>query len=171
MLFLLSLWWLLIPNPLLLLRLKIFPLFFSFSIFLLINCYSWLSKNKFLYVWEKICMIFMGMFMCAYKYVFWSVCGAVWFTNWIWNCSVFCFTSKRSPIIATFWNYCDVCFVYVYFFSYKFLQLKCGTCGEVSQKETCVTLGETVALPVGKGTTNLIQKVISLSHSTAPASN
>ncbi|KAE8099987.1 hypothetical protein FH972_017926 [Carpinus fangiana] len=42
-------------------------------------------------------------------------------------------------------------------FSY-FFKLRCGTCGEVSQKETCVTLGETVALPVGKGTTNLIQK-------------
>ncbi|XP_062160055.1 uncharacterized protein LOC133867339 [Alnus glutinosa] len=42
-------------------------------------------------------------------------------------------------------------------FSYLF-KLKCGTCGEVSQKETCVALGETVALPVGKGTTNLIQK-------------
>jgi hypothetical protein len=35
----------------------------------------------------------------------------------------------------------------------------------VSQKETCVTLSETVALPAGKATTNLIQKVISLSQS------
>jgi hypothetical protein len=33
-----------------------------------------------------------------------------------------------------------------------------------------VALGETVALPVGKGTTNLIQKVISLSQSTVLSS-
>ena len=31
----------------------------------------------------------------------------------------------------------------------------------MSQKETCVTLSETVALPAGKATTNLMQKVIS----------
>ncbi|XP_028796071.1 CXXC motif containing zinc binding protein [Neltuma alba] len=42
-------------------------------------------------------------------------------------------------------------------FSYLF-KVKCGRCGEVSQKETCVALNETVPLPVGKGTTNLIQK-------------
>ncbi|PON86187.1 hypothetical protein TorRG33x02_180610 [Trema orientale] len=42
-------------------------------------------------------------------------------------------------------------------FSYLF-KLKCGRCGEVSQKETCVSLHETVPLPVGKGTTHLIQK-------------
>ncbi|GKV48735.1 hypothetical protein SLEP1_g55534 [Rubroshorea leprosula] len=42
-------------------------------------------------------------------------------------------------------------------FSY-FFKLKCGSCNEVTQKETCVSLGETVPLPVGKGTTNLIQK-------------
>ncbi|KAG2666118.1 hypothetical protein I3760_15G040800 [Carya illinoinensis] len=42
-------------------------------------------------------------------------------------------------------------------FSYLF-KVKCGRCGEVSQKETSVTLSETVALPAGKATTNLIQK-------------
>ncbi|XP_023886995.1 uncharacterized protein LOC111999107 isoform X2 [Quercus suber] len=42
-------------------------------------------------------------------------------------------------------------------FSYLF-KVKCGRCGEVSQKETCVTLSETVALPAGKATTNLMQK-------------
>ncbi|KAI9118436.1 hypothetical protein K1719_010768 [Acacia pycnantha] len=42
-------------------------------------------------------------------------------------------------------------------FSYLF-KIKCGRCGEVSQKETYVALNETVPLPVGKGTTNLIQK-------------
>ncbi|XVF35374.1 hypothetical protein REPUB_Repub18cG0140100 [Reevesia pubescens] len=40
------------------------------------------------------------------------------------------------------------------------LHLKCENCGELSQKETCVSLGDTVPLPVGKGkgTTNLIHK-------------
>ncbi|KAF3447501.1 hypothetical protein FNV43_RR12687 [Rhamnella rubrinervis] len=42
-------------------------------------------------------------------------------------------------------------------FSYLF-KLKCGRCGELSQKETCVTLNDSVPLPVGKGTTHLIQK-------------
>ncbi|XP_022132352.1 UPF0587 protein C1orf123 [Momordica charantia] len=42
-------------------------------------------------------------------------------------------------------------------FAYLF-KLKCGRCGEVSQKETCLTLNETVALHGGKGTTNLVQK-------------
>ncbi|KAM1834425.1 hypothetical protein ACFX13_016894 [Malus domestica] len=42
-------------------------------------------------------------------------------------------------------------------FSYLF-KLKCERCGEVSQRETCVSLNETVPLPVGKGTANLIQK-------------
>ncbi|EOY29848.1 Uncharacterized protein TCM_037251 isoform 1 [Theobroma cacao] len=42
-------------------------------------------------------------------------------------------------------------------FSYLF-KLKCGRCGELSQRETCVSLGESIPLPVGKGTTNLIQK-------------
>ncbi|OWM63448.1 CXXC motif containing zinc binding protein [Punica granatum] len=42
-------------------------------------------------------------------------------------------------------------------FSY-FFKVKCGRCGEVSQKETCVTLGETVPIPNSRGTTNLHQK-------------
>lgn len=40
--------------------------------------------------------------------------------------------------------------------------MKCG-CGELSQKETCVSLAETLPTQGGKGTTNLIQKVIPLS--------
>ncbi|KAL0297236.1 UNVERIFIED_CONTAM: CXXC motif containing zinc binding protein [Sesamum radiatum] len=36
--------------------------------------------------------------------------------------------------------------------------LKCGNCGEVTQKETCVTLNETVPSAKGKGETNLSQK-------------
>ncbi|XP_052210929.1 uncharacterized protein LOC127813871 [Diospyros lotus] len=42
-------------------------------------------------------------------------------------------------------------------FSYYF-KLKCGNCGEVTLKETCVSLNETVSLQKGKGTTNLVQK-------------
>ncbi|CAN1219173.1 CXXC motif containing zinc binding protein [Linum perenne] len=42
-------------------------------------------------------------------------------------------------------------------FSY-FFKLKCGSCGEVSQKETCVVLEEKVQLPSSKGTANLVQK-------------
>ncbi|QCD99092.1 hypothetical protein DEO72_LG7g372 [Vigna unguiculata] len=42
-------------------------------------------------------------------------------------------------------------------FPYLF-KLKCGRCGELSQKETCVVLNDTVPLPVGKATTHLIQK-------------
>ncbi|XP_044462957.1 CXXC motif containing zinc binding protein [Mangifera indica] len=42
-------------------------------------------------------------------------------------------------------------------FSY-FFKVKCGRCGEMSQKETCVTLNEVVPLSKGKGTTNLVQK-------------
>ncbi|KDP34130.1 hypothetical protein JCGZ_07701 [Jatropha curcas] len=42
-------------------------------------------------------------------------------------------------------------------FSYLF-KLKCGRCGEVSQKETCVSLNDTVPLPTGRGTANLVQK-------------
>ncbi|KAJ9701917.1 hypothetical protein PVL29_003923 [Vitis rotundifolia] len=42
-------------------------------------------------------------------------------------------------------------------FTYYF-KVKCGNCGEVSQKETCVTLNETVPLPKSKGTTHLVQK-------------
>ncbi|CAL0324883.1 unnamed protein product [Lupinus luteus] len=44
-------------------------------------------------------------------------------------------------------------------FSYLF-KVKCGRCGELSQRETCVALNDIVPLPVGKGTTHLIQKVI-----------
>ncbi|MBA0774131.1 hypothetical protein Gotri_009360 [Gossypium trilobum] len=43
-------------------------------------------------------------------------------------------------------------------FAYLEFQLKCENCGEVSPRETCVSLGDTVPLPRGKGTTNLIQK-------------
>ncbi|KAJ8774789.1 hypothetical protein K2173_017235 [Erythroxylum novogranatense] len=42
-------------------------------------------------------------------------------------------------------------------FSYLF-KVKCGRCGELSQKETCVSLNETIPLSAGKGTTNLVQK-------------
>ncbi|GAA0155023.1 hypothetical protein LIER_12849 [Lithospermum erythrorhizon] len=42
-------------------------------------------------------------------------------------------------------------------FSYHF-KLRCGNCGEVTSKETCVTLSETVPLTKSKGTTNLVQK-------------
>ncbi|GLJ21469.1 hypothetical protein SUGI_0396170 [Cryptomeria japonica] len=42
-------------------------------------------------------------------------------------------------------------------FSYYF-KLKCGNCGEVSQKETCVTLSEMVELPKGRGSAHLVQK-------------
>ncbi|KAK4358455.1 hypothetical protein RND71_020684 [Anisodus tanguticus] len=38
-------------------------------------------------------------------------------------------------------------------------KLKCGNCGEITQKETYVSLGETVPLPIGKGHTHLIQKL------------
>ncbi|KAJ6698082.1 hypothetical protein OIU79_011590 [Salix purpurea] len=38
------------------------------------------------------------------------------------------------------------------------VMIKCGRCGEVSQKETCVTLNDTVSLHQGKGTSHLIQK-------------
>ncbi|XP_021687671.2 uncharacterized protein LOC110670047 isoform X2 [Hevea brasiliensis] len=39
-----------------------------------------------------------------------------------------------------------------------FFKVKCGRCGELSQKETCVTLNETVPVPASKGTANLVQK-------------
>ncbi|KAA8521305.1 hypothetical protein F0562_011949 [Nyssa sinensis] len=42
---------------------------------------------------------------------------------------------------------------YTYYF-----KMKCGNCGEVTQKETCVSLNETVPLPFNKVTTNLVQK-------------
>ncbi|KAL3744464.1 hypothetical protein ACJRO7_013689 [Eucalyptus globulus] len=42
-------------------------------------------------------------------------------------------------------------------FSY-FFKLRCGRCGEVTQKETCLTLGESLPIPNSKGTTHLVQK-------------
>ncbi|GLT85504.1 hypothetical protein SLE2022_036930 [Rubroshorea leprosula] len=42
-------------------------------------------------------------------------------------------------------------------FSYLF-KLRCGSCGELTKKEICVFVGETVPLPMGKGTASLIQK-------------
>uniref|UniRef100_A0A0D6R8U4 CXXC motif containing zinc binding protein n=1 Tax=Araucaria cunninghamii TaxID=56994 RepID=A0A0D6R8U4_ARACU len=42
-------------------------------------------------------------------------------------------------------------------FSYYF-KLKCGNCGEVSQKETCVTLSEMVDQPKSRGKVHLVQK-------------
>ncbi|KAL8063238.1 hypothetical protein ABFS82_01G015800 [Erythranthe guttata] len=42
-------------------------------------------------------------------------------------------------------------------FTYYF-KLKCGNCGEVTQKETCVTLNETVPSTKGKSDTHLAQK-------------
>ncbi|KAJ8552118.1 hypothetical protein K7X08_028561 [Anisodus acutangulus] len=42
-------------------------------------------------------------------------------------------------------------------FRYNF-KLKCGKCGEITQKETYVSLGETVYPPLGKGHTHLVQK-------------
>lgn len=40
-----------------------------------------------------------------------------------------------------------------------FLQLKCGNCGEVTEKETYVVLGEVVPIPKSRGNANLVQKV------------
>ncbi|OMO86611.1 hypothetical protein COLO4_21022 [Corchorus olitorius] len=42
-------------------------------------------------------------------------------------------------------------------FSYLF-KLRCGNCGELSEKETCVSLADTVPVPHSKGSTNLVQK-------------
>ncbi|XP_051129323.1 uncharacterized protein LOC127250207 [Andrographis paniculata] len=42
-------------------------------------------------------------------------------------------------------------------FTYYF-KLKCGNCGEVTQKETCVSLSETVPSTKGKGEVHLAQK-------------
>ncbi|KAK1311858.1 hypothetical protein QJS10_CPA07g00923 [Acorus calamus] len=42
-------------------------------------------------------------------------------------------------------------------FVYLF-KLRCENCGELTQKETCVVLGETVPLTNGRGTANLVQK-------------
>ncbi|RAL37993.1 hypothetical protein DM860_000687 [Cuscuta australis] len=41
-------------------------------------------------------------------------------------------------------------------FTYMF-KLKCS-CGEVTEKETCVSYNETVALPTGRGEAHLVQK-------------
>uniref|UniRef100_A0A7N0UU09 CXXC motif containing zinc binding protein n=1 Tax=Kalanchoe fedtschenkoi TaxID=63787 RepID=A0A7N0UU09_KALFE len=42
-------------------------------------------------------------------------------------------------------------------FAYHF-KVKCGNCGEASQKETVVSLGETISQPRGKGECHLLQK-------------
>ncbi|WCJ29561.1 CXXC motif containing zinc binding protein [Euphorbia peplus] len=43
--------------------------------------------------------------------------------------------------------------------SFQFLfKVKCGNCGEVSQKETCVILDETVSVPGSRSTAHLVQK-------------
>ncbi|XP_056176964.1 uncharacterized protein LOC115670917 isoform X2 [Syzygium oleosum] len=42
-------------------------------------------------------------------------------------------------------------------FSY-FFKMRCGRCGEVTQKETCLTLGESFPIPNSKGTAHLVQK-------------
>ncbi|KAK9101121.1 hypothetical protein Scep_024551 [Stephania cephalantha] len=42
-------------------------------------------------------------------------------------------------------------------FPYYF-KIKCTNCGELTQKETCIMLSETLPLPTGRGTTNLVQK-------------
>ncbi|KAK4375540.1 hypothetical protein RND71_006217 [Anisodus tanguticus] len=44
-------------------------------------------------------------------------------------------------------------------FRYNF-KLKCGKCGEITQKETYVSLGETVPPPLGKDHTHLVQKLL-----------
>ncbi|XP_057720803.1 uncharacterized protein LOC130935206 isoform X3 [Arachis stenosperma] len=42
-------------------------------------------------------------------------------------------------------------------FPYMF-KVKCGNCGEVSQKETCVSLKETITIPRSRGIAHLFQK-------------
>ncbi|XP_077209903.1 uncharacterized protein LOC143845442 [Tasmannia lanceolata] len=39
-----------------------------------------------------------------------------------------------------------------------YFKFKCGNCGELSPKETTVTLSETVPLPTGRGTAHLTQR-------------
>ncbi|XP_008806804.2 CXXC motif containing zinc binding protein-like [Phoenix dactylifera] len=39
-----------------------------------------------------------------------------------------------------------------------YFKVKCENCGEISQKKTCVTMSESVPLPSGRGTANLVQK-------------
>ncbi|KAK6912787.1 CXXC motif containing zinc binding protein, eukaryotic [Dillenia turbinata] len=38
------------------------------------------------------------------------------------------------------------------------IKLKCGNCGELSEKESWVSLNETVSVPKSRGTANLVQK-------------
>ncbi|CAA2983349.1 Hypothetical predicted protein [Olea europaea subsp. europaea] len=45
-----------------------------------------------------------------------------------------------------------------YFHFIQFVQLKCGNCGEVTQKETCVSLNETIPSAKGKSDVHLVQK-------------
>ncbi|KAK9699782.1 hypothetical protein RND81_08G196100 [Saponaria officinalis] len=42
-------------------------------------------------------------------------------------------------------------------FTYYF-KLRCENCGEVTEKETCVSLDEQVAIPKSRGVANLVQK-------------
>ncbi|CAI0408277.1 unnamed protein product [Linum tenue] len=39
-----------------------------------------------------------------------------------------------------------------------FFKMKCGSCGELTDKETCVALERSVQIPGSKGTANLVQK-------------
>lgn len=39
-----------------------------------------------------------------------------------------------------------------------YFKVKCENCGEISQKETCVTMSESVPLSSGRATANLVQK-------------
>ncbi|GAB4854358.1 hypothetical protein Ancab_022944 [Ancistrocladus abbreviatus] len=39
-----------------------------------------------------------------------------------------------------------------------YFKVKCGNCGELSAKETCVSLNETVSVPKSRGTAHLLQK-------------
>lgn len=39
-----------------------------------------------------------------------------------------------------------------------YFKVKCENCGELSQKETCVTMSESVPLSSGRATANLVQK-------------
>uniref|UniRef100_A0A803N0A7 Uncharacterized protein n=1 Tax=Chenopodium quinoa TaxID=63459 RepID=A0A803N0A7_CHEQI len=38
--------------------------------------------------------------------------------------------------------------------------VKCGNCGEVTEKESYVMLGEVVPIPKSRGQANLVQKLI-----------
>ncbi|CAI9093621.1 OLC1v1029168C1 [Oldenlandia corymbosa var. corymbosa] len=39
-----------------------------------------------------------------------------------------------------------------------YVKLKCGSCGEVGDKEACLTVEDTVPLPTGKGTCHFVRK-------------